>query len=138
MIGVSSEFPDLEEAGGLAESVADVDRGGQFLLKEIAGVRKNRGDTGSNCVSFDECVMTDSDSRDISDGVFRPGRQDPWLDPELADTGSIGRLFRGDERCSDQDRDQDQTMCRRPTHAHLPVSGARWNRSKKGKNSSGA
>ena len=54
-IGVSmrAELVDLGGARELAEGVADEDRAGDLVLKEVAAVRKDRGHAGADGVALD-------------------------------------------------------------------------------------
>lgn len=68
-----AEFVDLRGADEFAESVVDEDGAGDFVLKEIAGVRKDGSDAGADVVAFGESDLADKDARDIGDGVFGAG-----------------------------------------------------------------
>ena len=78
-----AELLHLRRSGELAEGVADKDRAGHLLTKEIPGVRKDRGHACPHGVSRHQSRVSDAHASDIRDGVERPRAAGAGLDAEV-------------------------------------------------------
>ena len=76
-----AELVDLRRAGQLAEGVADVDRAGHLVLKEVAAVRKNRRHARADVVPANHRRVADADAWNIRDGVNGPAGSTPGVMP---------------------------------------------------------
>jgi hypothetical protein len=84
-----AELANLKEPGRLAEPVADVHGSRDFLLEEVAAMRKNGRHAGSDRVPFDESLVADANARDVGDRIPLSRREDARRDAEIADAGTL-------------------------------------------------
>ena len=87
----------------LAETVADMNRGGQLALKEIAGLGNDGGHPGTDVLALDQRGMTHGDTGDIGNGIEDAGLQHTDADavvrhPHFLGRGDLGQSEQQDER----------------------------------------
>jgi len=68
-----AEFVDLRGTDEFAEGVVGEHGAGDFVLKEIAGMRADGGNAGADVVALHQSDLADEDTGDVRDGVFRAG-----------------------------------------------------------------
>lgn len=83
-----AEFVDLGGTDELAEGVVGEDGAGNFVLKEIAGMRADGGDAGADVITFEESDLADEDAGDVGDGVVGSGRVEAEGEAEVASAGA--------------------------------------------------
>jgi hypothetical protein len=80
-----AEFADLTDPGQLAIAVGDGDGGGDAIGVDIAAMRQDGGDAGTDgSVLVDPGDMAHAHPVDIGDGVAFAGRKHARRDPDLA------------------------------------------------------
>ena len=87
-----TQFADLRHAGEFAETVAHIHGGGALAAEEIAFVRHDGRDAGTDVVAFDDRDLADFHAGHVGNGVIGSGLEDSRGDAEISDAAPLGRL----------------------------------------------
>ncbi len=85
-----AQFRHLRRAGEFSEPVADSEPCWNFVLEQVAGVRKNGGHPGAHCIAVVQGDMANGDTSDVGDRVERTRAQHTDVDAQVSRTMGSG------------------------------------------------
>jgi hypothetical protein len=114
-----SQLRDLGHAHQLAEPVPHLYCRRHPLVKEVAGMRNDGGDSCSHRISVAHRRLPHRHSRDVGNGIQRAGRKQSRSDAEVAGAMSLLGQRRGDDEKREREREE-QRHSRCPKSALYP------------------
>jgi hypothetical protein len=88
-----AKFIDLRGADEFPKGVVGKDGASDSVLKQIAGVRTDGGDAGTDVVAFDEGDLANENSGDVGYGVLWAGIVDAEGEAKVASAGPVFVFF---------------------------------------------